>query len=641
MPAKRFYDIHMHVFNLSHAGLMAFINRFFLNNALRFDDLLDGRFFKIIRHYLFKKGHSRAESRALMRKRVILLSVFIIIFLAWVFLWFFVIPGWLFFIPAGSLQAFISWLSLACGFLLTPLLLYILFFTGRSLLKRLILKKEKSKSIPRSINVLSVFENDLAHQLRYLELDYLSLHDDIRDYIFEADDPDPKIFYDKLGMLWEDHNRQFPLGRQQYGQVVLTPLMMNFDSKGFERLDKRKVHYNLPPAKLIIEQLVDLFNGIQEYCRGSLGLLQIFPFMGINTGSYRHGKALKTGSRIDIPEGLEGKVVFLRAVNVLVFVRELNADEQEMFLAAVRDEALRDSIREAMDDFHKAEFKDTYPRENTLPKMLDKYFGEYRGKIADFEQAFKEMFYNPASSVRTWHDIGSNFFSGIKVYPPLGFDPNPSETPPEEELRQAADPDSRSRLEHEYFNTWVNTHYLYQYCEEKNIPVTTHCSDGGFVIMDERWSRERANPAYWARVLEHYPRLKLNFGHFGVQLRSARHGWGEWNRTIIRLILNDRYPNVYADISDLGASSKTYNYLGRAVEECLGSMASGGEDKEELRRKLMYKLLFGTDFMVNLFGADSYLAYLKTWEETPVFTAEEKEILVSENPERFLFGEAL
>jgi hypothetical protein len=640
MPAKRFYDIHMHVFNLSHAGLMAFINRFFLNNALRFDDLLEGRYFKIIRHYMFKKGHSRAESQALMRKRVIFLSMFIIIFLAWVFLWFFVIPGRLYFIPAGSLQAFISWLLLACGFLLIPLLLGFLLYTGRSVLKRWVLKKEKSKSIPRSINVLSVFENDLAHQLRYLELDYLSLHDDIRDYIFGVDEPDPKIFYGKLRTLWERHNHQFPLGRQQYGKVVLTPLMMNFDSKGFEKLDKQKIHYNLPPAKLIIEQLVDLFNGIQEYCRGSLGLLQIFPFMGINTGSYRHGRALKTGSRIDIPERLLGKVVFLRAVSVLVFVRELSADERDVLLSAAKDDALRDSIREAMDDFHKAEFKDTYPRENTLPKMLDKYFGEYRGEIADFEQAFNEMFYNPASSAMTWRDLGSNFFSGIKVYPPLGFDPNPPEAPLEAELGKALKPELRIRLQQEYFNTWVNTHYLYQYCEDKNIPVTTHCSDGGFVIMDERWSRERANPACWSGVLEQYPQLKLNFGHFGVQLRSARHGWGEWNRTIIGLILNDRYPNVYADISDLGASPETYHYLGRAVEESIDSMASGGADKDELRRKLMRKLLFGTDFMVNLFGADSYLAYLKTWEETTVFTPEEKEIFVSENPGRFLFGEA-
>ncbi|NQT78042.1 MAG: hypothetical protein HQ565_10030 [Bacteroidetes bacterium] len=59
---KRFYDIHMHVFNLSHAGLMAFINRFFLNNALNFNDLIDGKYFKILRYYFFKKAIQKQKT---------------------------------------------------------------------------------------------------------------------------------------------------------------------------------------------------------------------------------------------------------------------------------------------------------------------------------------------------------------------------------------------------------------------------------------------------------------------------------------------------------------------------------------------------------------------------------------------------
>ena len=56
---KIFYDVHCHAFNLSHAGLLAFLNRFFLNNALTFKDLLKGRLFKILVR-LFQCRKSRA-----------------------------------------------------------------------------------------------------------------------------------------------------------------------------------------------------------------------------------------------------------------------------------------------------------------------------------------------------------------------------------------------------------------------------------------------------------------------------------------------------------------------------------------------------------------------------------------------------
>ena len=45
---KNFYDIHCHIFNLSHPGLLIFINRFFLNNALNFSDLFNFKFWKLI-----------------------------------------------------------------------------------------------------------------------------------------------------------------------------------------------------------------------------------------------------------------------------------------------------------------------------------------------------------------------------------------------------------------------------------------------------------------------------------------------------------------------------------------------------------------------------------------------------------------
>lgn len=639
----RFYDIHMHVFNLSHAGLMAFINRYFLNNALQFNDLLDGKYFKILRHYLFKKGHTPEESRRLMINRIWKVSLGVIILLAWAFLWFCIVPGLLEFeiAKSGAWDDILSWIMYVCGFLFIPVLLFLLWKVLKMLFKKLFLPKKVSRGIPRSINVLSIFENDLAHQLRYLELDYVMLHKDIRDYIFNAGDPGREVFYGKIRELWNKHGQKLNINGQEVDKVVLTPLMMNFNSKGFDMLDKTKVHYNMPPRKLIIEQLVDLVNGIKGYCipETHLGLMEVFPFMGVNPGTYNQGGAVKTGVMVEVPEELGEKVVFLEVIDVLVFVKQMTDAEQKKLLAAIPEEEVKKEVEKALAEFHVLEFKaDGYPVSNTFPKMLDKYFGDYSGSAEAFSKAFKEYFIE--GKARSWRDIRGHFFSGIKVYPPLGFDPFPLEEPTEEERARVRNAVELERLRRETRINWINTHYLYFFCEKKNIPITTHCSDGGFVIMEERWSRKRANPEYWQGVLHYYKKLRLNFGHFGVQLRSTKNGWGDWNRTIIDIILNDEFPNVFADISDLGASRKKYAQLGAAMRDAVWSHSANEDEYRENWDKLCRNLLFGTDFMVHLFHTDSYREYIKIWERAPLFSEEEKVALASANPHRYLFGEA-
>ena len=130
-PSKhRFYDIHMHVFNLSHAGLMAFINRFFLNNALDFNDLLKGKYLKILRYYFFKKGHSIDETKKIMRRRRIKVSVRILLLIAWAVLWFYFVPQYLYFtIPeiAPTWNILFSWLTFFSGFIFSPVLIFIFY----------------------------------------------------------------------------------------------------------------------------------------------------------------------------------------------------------------------------------------------------------------------------------------------------------------------------------------------------------------------------------------------------------------------------------------------------------------------------------------------------------------------------------
>ncbi len=55
--------------------------------------------------------------------------------------------------------------------------------------------------------------------------------------------------------------------------------------------------------------------------------------------------------------------------------------------------------------------------------------------------------------------IANNIFAGIKLYPPLGFEPWPNNS---EEL--------------------TKVELLYDTCIKQNIPVIPHCSTGGFLV---------------------------------------------------------------------------------------------------------------------------------------------------------------
>jgi len=109
--------------------------------------------------------------------------------------------------------------------------------------------------------------------------------------------------------------------------------------------------------------------------------------------------------------------------------------------------------------------------------------------------------------------MGSNYFAGVKLYPPLGFDPWP--TTSTEEM--------------------AKVRYLYGYCSEKAIPITMHVSDGGFIAVPN--SEELTSPRKWQAVLHAYPHLKVNLAHMGHQ---AKKKWGlfpkrEWQEIVLDL----------------------------------------------------------------------------------------------------------
>jgi predicted TIM-barrel fold metal-dependent hydrolase len=200
-------------------------------------------------------------------------------------------------------------------------------------------------------------------------------------------------------------------------------------------------------------------------------------------------------------------------------------------------------------------------------------------------------------------NVGSNVFAGIKLYPPMGFDPWPDGI--DEKMK--------------------NVEALYNLCEEKKIPITAHCSDGGFAVADN--ATDYTNPEKWRQVLVRHPGLKLNLAHFGKQGNVMgfihRH---EWRETVVDLILS--HDDVYTDISCLAFDEDFYDDFSEFL----------GQFELEKRVKLTERILFGSDFMINLLWANSYNEYLDVFVKTDWINATEKFHFCNENPLRFLFG---
>ncbi len=205
---------------------------------------------------------------------------------------------------------------------------------------------------------------------------------------------------------------------------------------------------------------------------------------------------------------------------------------------------------------------------------------------------------------------GPSFF-GVKIYPGLGYSP--------------AD-----------YRLWP----IYDICQSKKIPVLTHCGGesvttdsrdliiyrGENEVMLEEESRQKVasilnHPKEWETVLQKFPNLKLNLGHFG-----GDNAWDEKDRTgysekvdkAIELIT--LYENVYADFSyNLIDSSKDIIYF----------------DTVSTNNELTSKLLYGTDFWVVIPAGDlnqRQEKFLKEAANRAIFVK-----ILEENPTKYLF----
>ncbi|MEX1308177.1 MAG: amidohydrolase family protein [Eubacteriales bacterium] len=209
---------------------------------------------------------------------------------------------------------------------------------------------------------------------------------------------------------------------------------------------------------------------------------------------------------------------------------------------------------------------------------------------------------------------------------------------------------------------------VYAYCQRKQIPITVHFSDAGFshvqsdaqiegdiyypVLGDIIPMREYAkdqiihyehtymgntddiikerqlmhnHPKLWEKVLAHYPRLRINFAHFGGADQLMSYSLGEkkayWTSMVIKLM--NKYPNVYTDLS-------AFHY------------PEGSDFKLEdvykkiylnLSRRAKRKVMYGSDFYMLLLFRPSLKGYITEFRR--VFGSEFEKIS-TDNTLRFL-----
>jgi predicted TIM-barrel fold metal-dependent hydrolase len=180
------------------------------------------------------------------------------------------------------------------------------------------------------------------------------------------------------------------------------------------------------------------------------------------------------------------------------------------------------------------------------------------------------------------HAIERLGFLGVKVYPPVGFLPLGNDV-----AGIHADGPLGGQLDQAL-------RALYAYCEAEQVPLTTHTANSngyhlGYGML--------AEPAGWAEVLQEFPGLRLNLGHFGhvfgVDDERGLAACEAWMRQAAALMQS--YPNVYADVSNSPLPSRE-GYS----EGYLKLLAEAFESYPRIRKRLMY----GSDWWMNKLDAN-------------------------------------
>ncbi len=645
---KKIYDIHCHTMTLAHAGLLSFVNRTFLDNGISLYDIQNANFFLLIFKLLkykflstFRKG--KTSSSPGFKKVGIILGLTVLSYI--------ICYGIICYFYKNSIilttLVYFAVLTIASIFLA-------IYFIIKS---RLII----SQTINKIFNLISFMENDIGSMFQYMEIDALLLDQTIREnsqnYYEIKNNELINVQYKELikqsKSLWDKNQKQIVTDNITFNKMILTPLIMDFQPNDFSGI--KDVHYSSPPQKPVTLQVMDLFAGIYKYYNESeVQLFEIYPFMGIDPKHYIQGviipftdstttSLLKNKLMYDNKMITSYPIYYGIKTNSIYMSRPFTGKELEEFLKIIKNKNDKKILRDLQQEFLTGTFKNY----NSVPRMLYKYFSNYNknNTYSTYAKSYNKHYKNK-SNVSDIEKLGNFYFSGIKVYPPLGFIPWPENNYDSFKIEiDISNYDNntikqiKKNLSHENYSdkkiiTLIEqekAEYLYTFAEEKGIPLTTHSATGGFHVS--KYYKKVTDPDCFIPVLEKYSQLKINFAHIGGEVT-----FGELQKKIFKLMFT--YDHVYTDFSYDCFTDKDYTTLMNTLEKAQ-TMA---ENKDNI--SLYDKVLFGTDFMINLLRTSSYYHYLNTFFNYKPTDAENEKHLntqlknkfISENPESFIFG---
>jgi predicted TIM-barrel fold metal-dependent hydrolase len=294
-----------------------------------------------------------------------------------------------------------------------------------------------------------------------------------------------------------------------------------------------------------------------------------------------------------------------RRLHDAIGLMKIDVREVARHLRAEMDEAGFQLAVPLMMDLGRSSFKENPPVPFTFQiKMLSDIALEHLGVIMPFVMVDPRRGKAADTTIRSLEHLG---FLGLKMYPPLGYHPDPESFYNEPQVNE-------------------ELNKIYEYCERNSVPITTHCSPGGAYSSDLMRAKEVriefTKPWSWAGVMKKYPKLYLNLAHFGQDMIRMKEP-GSWASGIRDLIHN--YPNVYTDLA-YNQHALVAN-TNRQYFEILNHLL----DKDPL---LKDKVLFATDWSMtrHTWMEKEYLApFLKNLDESKM------NCIAFENPLNFLF----
>lgn len=292
----------------------------------------------------------------------------------------------------------------------------------------------------------------------------------------------------------------------------------------------------------------------------------------------------------------------------------LNAVKEKQALSKIQPKGINLKIQEveqSLDDviseFEYADIKARIATQENAQVQLTRGFRKQLKEIKELKNKYPETVF-PFFAVDPRRvgiadlleeNLKNGTFAGVKLYPPLGYLP-----------------------------THPDLYPIYDLCVKYNIPVTAHCSPGGFhtkyknkemktEILDKNGNRKTievipaegydfskcthekclyfADPNNWVEILEdkRYKNLRINLAHFGGEEQfddyiDEKTEKENWTAKIIKLI--EKYDNVYTDLSyHLNLDKDKDKNIAKNLRYLI-------EKYDFLQNRLM----FGTDFIMIL-----------------------------------------